>query len=146
MGTMLAPPQAPSIPERFPKIEYKIVHAKLGNKRYELEVADTFLKRNVGLSHRKKINKNQGMIFIFPEMAKYEFCMVDMHFPLDFVWIRENRIVDLLENASPTTKRRTELKESEIQKSDYECNRIIELNAGEIKKNNIKIGEEITFY
>jgi uncharacterized membrane protein (UPF0127 family) len=145
MGTMLFSPQPTTTPEAHPFKEYQQVQAEIGNKTYKLWVANDFRKRYRGLSNLDKMEKDNGMLFFLPEAAIHEFCMVEMKFPLDFIWLRGNKVVGLIENASPLAKNRTKLKPTEVLRINKHSDRVIELNAGEIRKNKIKIGDPVNF-
>jgi len=55
-----------------------------------------------GLMGREKLNSDQGMLFIFPRAAKYSFWMKNVTFPLDIVWISEDKkVVDWVLGAKP---------------------------------------------
>ncbi len=70
----------------------------------ELEIADTESERARGLSGRAALGENEGMLFIFDEPEMPGFWMKDMHFPIDIIWLDENRqIVGLHENIAPDT-------------------------------------------
>lgn len=119
----------------------KHLFAEIGNKIYLLEVADTFFKKYTGLSNRKKLANDRGMIFMFGWPGKHDFCMRQMKFPLDFIWLRGNEVVDLRENVPIPKSSKLELIISKAK-----SNKVIELNAGEIAKNSIKIGDIVSFY
>ncbi|MEA3493496.1 MAG: DUF192 domain-containing protein [Candidatus Margulisiibacteriota bacterium] len=139
MGSFITPPHSATVPQ----FEYKVIHARIGSKVYELDVADSILKQHIGLSYRKELKKGRGMFFLFDKPEIHEFCMVDMYFPLDLAWIRENKVVTIMENVPVTKKRRMELKDNEILKPTQPADKVIELNAGEIKKNRLKTGDII---
>lgn len=141
MGSIIVPPP----PATIPQFEYKVINTKIGSKIYKLELADTILKKHIGLSYRKGMKNDRGMIFLFDEPAIHEFCMVDMNFPLDIIWIRGDKVIAVMENVPITKKRRQDLKGKEILKIEQPADKVIELNAGEIKKNRIKPGDKITF-
>ena len=142
MGSIITTPQ----PAYIPKLEYDVVQARIGSKLYELEIADTILKQHVGLSFRKELKKDRGMLFLFNNPAIHEFCMVDMNFPLDLIWIKGDKVIALMENVPITKKKRTELKGDEILTTAQPADRVIELNAGEIRKNKVKTGDIIRVY
>lgn len=67
-------------------------------------IADTPLLWERGLSYRKKLGINEGMLFVFSKPQKYGFWMKDMRFSTDIIFFDENRIVvDVWENAAPST-------------------------------------------
>lgn len=55
--------------------------------------ADSEEKKELGLSNREQIASDQGMLFAFDTIGVYNFWMKDMKFPLDIVWIDENKKV-----------------------------------------------------
>src|SRR3989338_8466255 len=61
------------------------------------EVAADSSSRKAGLSGRESLGENRGMLFLFEKPGKYGMWMRRMRFPLDLVWIRENRVVDIEE-------------------------------------------------
>lgn len=96
-------------------------------------------QRIKGLSGIWGMKANQGMLFIFDEAVKPVFWMKEMNFPLDFIWIKDNRVVELSENIpAPTNKN---LKIPQVQPKT-EIDKVIEVNAGFIQKNQLKIGDQ----
>lgn len=66
------------------------------------EVVDTIQSRELGLSWRRGMKDDHGMLFIFPFPGKYGFWMKDMRFPIDMIWInKQGVVVHIVENASP---------------------------------------------
>lgn len=66
------------------------------------EIVDTTRSRELGLSWRRGMKDNHGMLFIFPFPGKYGFWMKDMRFPIDMVWInKQGVVVHIVENALP---------------------------------------------
>jgi uncharacterized membrane protein (UPF0127 family) len=113
------------------------LYATLDGKRFELEVANTDKSRVRGLSGREKMPYD-GMIFFFQQPQKLIFWMKDMNFPIDIIWIKDGKVSGFAQNAAP-----------EPGKADYllrkyfspgAADTVIELNAGDIKKYNIKEG------
>jgi uncharacterized membrane protein (UPF0127 family) len=45
-----------------------------------------------------------GMLFIFPVPSLYGFWMKDMRFPIDIVWISDNRVVGISHNIPPAAQ------------------------------------------
>lgn len=68
------------------------------------EVADTDSKKETGLSYRKKISDDEGMIFVFDKVGIYPFWMKDMNFPIDILWLDEDyRVVYMEENLATSS-------------------------------------------
>ncbi len=132
----------------------KFVDIKIGSNYYHLEIADTAAKRAEGLSGRDSLAQNEGMIFLLPYPGRYTFTMEGMKFPLDFIWLQDNQIVDLTPDAQPWPStgsdnnlfpERSEAESEGLTKysSRQLANRVIELNAGAIQKESLKIGDVI---
>lgn len=69
-----------------------------------VEIADTEQKKARGLSFRKGLEKNGGMLFIFDENTFPRMWMKDMKFALDFIWMdSEGVVIDIDENVTPDT-------------------------------------------
>lgn len=110
---------------------------KISGKEIVVEIADDDKERNQGLSGRKSLGKNEGMLFIFPLSAKYSFWMKDMNFALDIIWIDENKQVSAVsKNIVPETY------PASFSPSDT-VKYVLEVNAGWAEKNNIKEGDFI---
>lgn len=106
-----------------------------------IEVADTNETRALGLSGRKNMPKNEGVMFIFPTPGFYRFWMKDMKFPLDFIWIDQNKVVDLSENIQPPTTVGIENLPTFTSKAPFD--KVLEVNAGVIKALKIDRGNRI---
>lgn len=106
----------------------------VSNKELRIEIADSEEKRNRGLGGRKSLPNNRGMLFLFETPALYSFWMADMRFPIDIIWIDENKkIIAISENISPDTY---PLSFSPSDPVKY----VLEVNAGWTKKNEVEIG------
>lgn len=104
---------------------------------FNVEISDTPELRSLGLSSRKNLNADEGMLFIFPTAGFYSFWMKDMNFSLDFVWINGEKIIDLTENV-PFPQSTEKLS---TYTSRFPADKILEIQSGAIKKNNIKVGD-----
>lgn len=66
------------------------------------ELALTPAQWQRGLSGRKELKSDQGMLFVFPEPSYQSFWMKDMKFSIDIIWIDENfQIVGIEKNLPP---------------------------------------------
>lgn len=112
----------------------------VANKKIYVDIAKTSQELQTGLSGRKKLKQNQGMLFVFSEKKIQSFWMKDMKFNLDIIWINKNTIVGILENIKKPSEEQTELPTYE---SPIEVDMVLEVNAGWSKKNKIQIGDKI---
>jgi len=134
------PGQTPKLPFLPQKPEF--VSLQINDKSIKVEVADTQAKRSKGLAVRQSLAEDEGMLFIFDKVDKHPFWMKGLSFSLDFVWIKDEKIVDILENIPPP---REGQKDSElpIYSAKEPINKVLELNAGTVKAMDIKIGDSI---
>ena len=65
-------------------------------------VSETYQEKQEGLSIFNSLGKQEAMLFIFDKTGKHSFWMKNMKFPIDIVWLDEDKkIVFLKENARP---------------------------------------------
>jgi len=112
----------------------------IGDAAFFVEIADTPATRTKGLSGHKQLKENEGMLFIFDSLGQYSFWMKDMNSPLDIIWIKENKVVGFAENAPPAGNAPLT-----IYTPPQPVDKVLEINAGSIKKLGIKIGDTIEF-
>ena len=114
---------------------------KINNQTFNVEVVDTQEKAQLGLSGRKSLPQNQGMLFVFDEKSYHTFWMKDMKFPIDIIFIEGDKVVSIAENA-----RVPEPDEEEnlpLYKSGGPINMVLEINAGLSEKHDIKQGDKV---
>lgn len=121
---------------------YTTQNLSIGNNvTIPVEVADTAKKRELGLSYRKSLPENQGMLFIFDSPVYLTFWMKGMNFPLDMIWIGEdNAIVDITENV-PNPAPNTPEFDLPTYRPSNPAKMVLEVNAGFVKKNGIEVGD-----
>lgn len=106
----------------------------------QVEIADTESKRQLGLMSRQSMPENQGMLFVFEKEETQSFWMKNMKFPLDIIWISEDkRIVDIKSNVLPCR----DSCESIVPQAKAKY--VLEVNAGFVERNKIRIGDEVSF-
>lgn len=111
----------------------------IGQVTLEAEIADTNTKRENGLSWRKEILPNEGMLFVFDREGYYGFWMKDMNFSIDIIWLDKNKkIIHTEHNVTPQTYPKT-------FNSPTPSLYVLETAAGFSVENNIKIGDFIAF-
>lgn len=110
---------------------------RVGETMVKVMVRDTMEGRRQGLSGFEKLEDNEGMLFVFPLSAKHSFWMKEMKFNLDFVWIKDDKVVEITEGVLASGGKKTMVKPSVL------VNKVLEVNSGFIKKNKIKVGDEV---
>ena len=104
----------------------------------KLDIADTDLKRSTGLMYRNELPDLEGIIFIYDSPSLVKMWMRNTRIPLDMIFIREKRIMKIVNSAMPCMK-------DPCFKYDSNgfVDSVIELNAGTAKSLNLKVGQII---
>jgi len=76
-----------------------------GRGRYTLWVADTFKKKEIGLSKVKKLPKNYGMIFVYNQDVDHSFTMKNTSIPLTIIFLDKDYEIIEVFNCQPFLKR-----------------------------------------
>lgn len=103
---------------------------------FEVAVAKTEKERYQGLSGVENMKSKQGKLFIHPEKAFHSYVMRDMFFGLDFVFIDGDKIVDIKETVPKDFSRKI--------KGDLKYDKVLELKAGVVREENLKIGDRVS--
>ena len=113
--------------------------ATIGAKKINIAFAKTEAEREQGLSDTQPLTSNEGMLFVFDSPNIPGFWMKDMNYPLDIVWIdQDKKVIGVSANLDPKTYPQVFSPTSPIL---Y----VLELPAGFYKTNNIKVGDIVTF-
>jgi len=107
---------------------------KIKDQIFKVEIADTLAKKQKGLAGRESMPSDQGMIFIFEKKGEYSFWMKGMRFPLDFLWIDGDEIIEITRNVSADGN-------FLIYQPQIPVDKVIELNAGAAAA--ISLGDKI---
>ena len=111
------------------------------NLNIEVELAQSIAQQAKGLMNRKKLDENAGMLFVFTDEAKRTFWMKNTYIPLDLIFIsKDKKIAEIKENFEPCQE-----DNCSTYKSENLAQYTLEVNAGFVEKNQIKIGEDVVF-
>jgi len=126
---------------RFLTVQWSDTYIQVQNKKLHVLLAEKPKQWQKGLGGRADLGIYDGMLFIFPTSNNYTMVMRSMRFPLDIVWIQDDIVVDKRANI-PTEPGRTE---NELIKysPNLPANKVLELPAGFLEKNNINVGDRI---
>lgn len=115
----------------------------VGETEIPVEIADTFQKRQKGLSERESLAKGEGMLFVFAQKdIQPPFWMKKMEFAIDIIWIDDNKIVQINEDV-PAPEPDTPNSELKFYSSNQPIDYVLEANAGFVVENDIKIGDGV---
>lgn len=120
--------------------KYTQDHGKvtIGETKIKVEIADTLEEVQKGLSNRESLDENKGMLFVFVEPGKPAFWMKDMKFPIDIIWIQNDRVVDIAPNLPVVAG---EFLSTYTPKEP--ANYVLEVNAGFAAEHGIKVGDRV---
>ncbi|MDD4332865.1 MAG: DUF192 domain-containing protein [Patescibacteria group bacterium] len=125
----------------FPrKTASKINEVEINDAKIKVEIVDNPYSRYRGLSDREDLCADCGMFFVFPWKATQSFAMRRMKFPLDIIWISDDKIIKIDKNLPPEG-----IMPKNIYSSGNTVNYVLEVNGGFADKNNIKVGDSIKF-
>ena len=81
---------------------YNTASVYFGKYKFKAFIADSFAKKMFGLMFWKGIGKKECMLFVLDKPAKAGIWMLNMQFPIDIVWVSEDkRVVSIVKNAEP---------------------------------------------
>ena len=124
----------------FRQIEYRRV--EINRATVIAEVAADIETRRLGLVDKKSIAPNYGMLFMFAKPDYHGLWMKGMKFPVDVIWIKNSRVVDLEENILPSVVTQAD-NVLPVYKPDALASMALEVKAGFVRRNSVKIGDEI---
>lgn len=110
----------------------------VGGSKVLLDVATTQAQQALGLSGRASLDKDSGMFFPFVEAQRPGFWMKDMNFPLDFIYMKGGKVVELKENVQPPIVPVPFFPNEEVDG-------VLEVNAGWVKDNHIEVGDSVSY-
>ncbi|MFS4456094.1 DUF192 domain-containing protein [Maribacter sp. 2304DJ31-5] len=104
----------------------------------DIEIAQTDYETETGLMYRKGMETDQGMLFIFPDVAMHSFYMKNTEFPLDIIFIDDQqKIASFQENAEPFNE--------EGLSSKVPVKYVLEVNSGLVQKWSLAIGDTVEY-
>lgn len=101
------------------------------------EVVSSPEKLYLGLSHRPALPPGHGMLFLLPTLEVQHFCMRDMRFGLDFLWLQDGRVVGVTPEVPadfPGTLT-----------SPVPVSQVLEVPAGFVAAHGIQVGDPVEF-
>lgn len=111
---------------------------KVGDTQIKLRIAKTPAELEKGLGYIPSLPEKEGMLFVMNKFSYHSFWMKGMEFPLDFIWISGNKIVDITQNVSVSND-----PNPAIIRSQKLSNFVLEVNAGFVQRHKVKVGQPI---
>ncbi|HZJ18276.1 MAG TPA: DUF192 domain-containing protein [Patescibacteria group bacterium] len=116
--------------------------ANINNHVFKITIAKSAKEKEIGLSNKKNLAKNQGMLFPFNKEDYYGFWMKNMQFPIDIIYIKKGKIVTIFENVKPPKEVKGKLV---VYQPSETSDTVLEINAGLVKEYKIKTGNEVKY-
>lgn len=107
------------------------------------QIADTLDKQTQGLSDRTGLVQGSGMLFVFNSPSPQYMWMKDMNFPLDMVWLDQNKKVVYI--ATDLTPQSYDQNPPEIFSSPVNALYVIEIPSGDANRLGIVVGKTLSF-
>src|SRR3989344_3587537 len=77
-------------------------YVKIAGEKIHVMLALTPIEQQQGLSGRDGLKDDEGMLFVFANSGEHLFWMKDMKFPIDIIWLNDNReVIYIKKNARP---------------------------------------------
>lgn len=111
---------------------YKII---INEKTSYAEVAFTKKGRTIGLMFRDTLDKDHGMLFVFPQEQQLSFWMKNTKIPLSIAFINSKEIITQIEFMTPCSL----MSHTSKEKVKY----ALEMEQGWFEKNGIKTGSKV---
>jgi uncharacterized protein len=112
----------------------------VGIHKLHVEIRDTETGRELGLSYRKQMGADEGMIFVFNEPQRYSFWMKGMNFPLDMIWIYQGKVVEVSRQVPAPKPGDTQI--ATVTPS-VAADQVLEVNGRWAETNGIKVGDVV---
>ena len=123
------------------KAIYLSANASIGGHKLAVQIAQSPDAQSQGLSGRDLLGTDDAMYFKFSQTGKYGFWMKDMKFPLDFIWVRDSKVVEITPKVEPEPG--VPEASLHIYPPQELVDGIFEVNAGWVAQNQIKVGDAV---
>lgn len=131
----MAPAAGMADKEGFPHSALEIRSAS-GRQWFNIRIADTEPRRELGLMYVTNLPYDQGMLFPEDEPQVMSMWMKNTYIPLDMLFIdTHGRIVCVVANAKPESE--------QILTCDKPAKAVLEIGGGEAARRGIKVGDEV---
>ncbi len=114
---------------------------RVGDAIVRAEIADDNAERALGLGGRDSLARDAGMYFVLTTDTP-RIWMKGMRFPLDLVWIDDDRVVEVTARV-PDQPPGTPETELPIYSPAQPANRVLEVNAGWAQHHGVQPGDTV---
>ena len=114
-----------------------VIKLQVGAHTVHAEIASTEAQRARGLMYRRKMGKNDGMLFVYPRPEPLSFWMKNTYLPLTIAYIDKRGKIVHLEDMQPHT--------TASHPSPKPVPYALEMNQGWFEKNGVNVGDMVVF-
>ena len=111
-----------------------------GENCFQVELADTDLKRQQGLMYRDLLPSQSGMLFVFESSYPHGFWMKNTLLPLDMIWIDEEQTIVDIQTAVPCAA-----DPCPSYAPSGSAKYVLEINAGGADRYDLQTGDTVDF-
>jgi uncharacterized membrane protein (UPF0127 family) len=122
-------------PQTGLRVEALEIETSHGPVRFQVEMADTEEKREIGMMYRTSVAVDRGMLFDFPRTEPASFWMKNTLIPLDIIFIDRDGIILNIATAKP-------LDETPVQSHGF-TRGVLEIAGGRAAQLGIEPGDRV---
>lgn len=127
-----------------PSTKQNVPVVTINDKGIGVEIARTPEERIKGLSGRDFLDADSGMLFVFEEEKGAQvFWMKETLIPLDIIWIKDGKIIEINKNV-PVPAKNTPDNKLSTYSAGVPVDYVLEVNAGFSDSNSIKVGDSVS--
>ena len=120
---------------REPQAKLNTIPVQINDIEIEVEVASTGQQRTRGLSYRKHLASNSGMLFVYQKTLPLIFTMRETSIPLSIAFISEDFVINEIHKMEPWALQNYPAR--------LPARYALEVNQGWFEKNGIKVGDRL---
>lgn len=119
-------------------LRFDHVNINYEGKRFDVELADTKIKTQLGLSFRRFLPAGHGLVLVYKEYVPHVIWMLNVSISIDIIWLDDKGKIVYTVNSAPPGK---SLSDFPIYKPKQKSKYVVELPSGTLKQFEIKVGQ-----
>ena len=121
---------------------YRQVNVTVNEVELVTDIAATGEQRRKGLSVKDNMTENEAMLFLFDDLSRHSFWMSGMKFPIDIIWLDDNKTVVHVEHELEPC---APFADCPQYRPDADSLYVLETVAGFSSRYNVTDGTEVEF-
>ena len=123
------------MPDGKPQTGLPTISLTVGSQSVRADIAHTEATRQIGLMFRPKMGKQDGMLFVFPEIAYHAMWMRNTLIPLSVAYMNERGVIVSIHEMQALTEA--------VHQAAGPVRYALEMNEGWFGSNKINVGDTI---